>query len=451
VIHPLRDSINTLLAEIQYCHEINSQRNADDAGKFQFYTQYVNSLDPQEQTLSFDEWKTWVESVWVDEFREGGRLLDRLLIVHNYMQIELGALQQIIFEFLSLDRQTQRPNLYTGTPEDTGPIGLVYARLTSFRLNAELIATTVDKIAVLPALVHIQDRWEEWRKRFDSNRQQYRDLQKAIEQADQLDPQDNSWKTRFRKLPTANWKRLSQRYEKLAVREYNRVPFSVRQVVDQFLVEVKYARRVPVQSLQSQAEIDDILELFNSLPDYNRFTKQATSLMPTIFDFTVPAVPSTTGQVPPPPVNVTATQPPRLAPIPDGATIGVPGLRNSCPRRIPLGTNPRLQGSGFGAYTTNNLSASLVSQTAPWVSQTQVPPQNTMPGAFGPTGRILPFPSAYANRIVTTSEVRAFAEERRLRDQTAQSTRNASGTYRTPRLWRETNRRIRSRSPTRSP
>ncbi|KAI8623431.1 hypothetical protein F5Y19DRAFT_481708 [Xylariaceae sp. FL1651] len=354
VIHPLQNSVDLLNDEFQESVVTNTHQNASHQDKLQLHQEYLSKLDPDEVPMAYAEWEQEVNRQWQTTFSDGGFIMQRLLDVHKHMQTEIGILQRMVFEFLSF-QPANRALYYRGPgSSDNRPIDAVYARLTSFLNTARGVAQTIAHIAAIPELIDIRGKWEEWRAQFESNALQYHNLLWAVGQSDQLQPNDSGWKTYFKTVPSANWRRASQRYEKQAMREYNRVPPVVRKVIDEYLGHINQHQSSNI-TLQSQADIVDIQNMLKALPNYDAANKQPVKTTPTIFDFKVPTLPlaPSASRVGIP--TTTATQP--LGTAQTGVMFGVSGA----PGAMKLGaTPPRRASTAHIASTGRRQSGSRV-------------------------------------------------------------------------------------------
>ncbi|KAI3319557.1 hypothetical protein HD806DRAFT_548127 [Xylariaceae sp. AK1471] len=441
-IHPLQASADSLFAQFRESEDINRKKNSQRQERL--YNAYRNEHSPYDDNImSPVEWRDKLNASWDENFRDGGWLMQRLLDVHNQMQKDLGDLQLMVFEYLSLSVE-HRSFLHGRdvASRKTSPIALVEARLTSFQGVANTIIATVDRISMRPELTEDRVKWDSWRTRFTNNAAQYKEMLSAIKNADQMHPDDITWKKQFTRVPTAYWRPLYQRYVKMAEREYKRADPVVQKAFEECVKIIKKTSSLaPTVELPTPAEIKDIQDTLDRLPRFDPVTMQSLIGPPqSMFNAA-----RRTGRAGPPTSrtnlpSATTTVPRDTTPGSAMFRFGVPGV--TPPRRI-LGvqksTNNAQQKSAYQDqdYITNKLAAQGTEEATDFF-QSGIPQPiiDLLPKQVGGGGgkrrgglTIPPFPNPYASRVMLTSEVKALEEQKRLAEQAARTANNASGVY----------------------
>lgn len=451
LFHPLKGSMELLAAEFERAHQLHRHRFAVDQMPY-----YIAWRDAQRlaTSKSFPAWKEEMEHGWEEMFRYGGWLMQRLLIAHNDMQDDIGAMERMVFYFLSIKPAGIYYNL-TGADTDKSIVRVIYQRLLIFRQHARNTVNWIGDVSRIPQLVAGADKWMQWQARFESNEAQYEELILMLDQGSRPDSDefDILRKARFRRLPTADWKHTSERFKKTALRDYTRADVAVRDTIDEFLRQFK--RLDPISS-QGEDMVDQVESAIKSLDDIDRRADRATN---SIFDFVAPPAPS---QAEP----SAATQRSPAPPPGNDAILGLPG--EAARRRSSLGGNPprrimslkrpdasRVQkprsgtqkGSGYQRYITNLLTTpdpELASKTLSELFQAGASQpildllpvhKQLAPGRGGLS--IAPFPNPFASRTVMTSEAVAFQQQKELAKKAARAKGEASGIYVARSLWRE--------------
>ncbi|KAI1109597.1 hypothetical protein F5Y14DRAFT_22427 [Nemania sp. NC0429] len=497
LIHPLKRSMGRLAAELDRADELHRQRFAVD--QTPYYEAWRNaqqnsaahnssssssssssqSSSSPSSSSSFPAWKRSVEQAWEATFRYGGWLMQRLLIAYNDMQDDIGALSRMVFYFLSVRPSGVHYNLdlhnagaAAGAQPEQSIVRIIYRRLLSFRQYAHAVAKWVGDISRIPQLAAGADKWEQWRARFGASVQQYEELISMLAEGVEDDEFefDVVRKARFRRLPTADWKHASERFKKMALRDYTRADVAVRDTIDEFLVQFK--RLDPISS-QAGTMVDDIESAMRYLDDIDRRPDRAT--IGSIFDFVAPPTAQSQAQAEPP--AAAATQPPP-GPSPSsrsgkGAIVVGSGsaarrrssLGDSPPRRImgprrpdasrvrkpTIASDARHKGRGYQRYITNLLTTpdpgTTASKTLRELLQATTPSSQAILGDLLPARKqlapgnggfsVAPFPNPFAGRTVMTSEAVAFQQQKELATKAARARGEASGVYVADSLWRE--------------
>ncbi|KAJ8118640.1 hypothetical protein ONZ43_g3950 [Nemania bipapillata] len=239
LLYPLHPSIDKFLDDYAKAEVLQELRAAQD--QMPYYMQWrEDQVDKDQPPRSFDQWRQDAESEWREAFRYGGLLMRELLVVHNEMQNDMGNLQRMVFYYL----QTKPPGaefpLVVRAAEGR-VIGKVYSRLNANRLAAENIAASVARIAADPSLVDVRGRWLEWLARFQSTQTEFAEVLSMFVQGcgARSGDFDIPRKARFKRLPTGDWKNPSERYRKLALRDYTRAHPEVRKTIDDFLFQFR--------------------------------------------------------------------------------------------------------------------------------------------------------------------------------------------------------------------
>lgn len=451
LFHPLKGSMELLTAEFERAHTLHRQRFAVDQKPF--YMAWRDAQPPA-TSKSFPAWGVEIEQGWEAVFRYGGWLMQRLLAAHNDMQDDIGAMERMVLYFLSIKPADIYYNL-TGTDTERNIVRIIYHRLSIFRQHARNTVNWIGDVSRIPQLIAGADKWIQWQARFESNEAQYEELILMLEQGSRPDSEefDVIRKARFRRLPTADWKHTSERFKKIALREYTRADVAVRDTIDEFLRQFK--RLDPISS-QGEDMIDQVESAIKSLDDIDRRADRVTS---SIFDFVAPSARSESG-------SSGAIKRSPGSPPGKGAIFGVPG--EAARRRSSLGGNPprRIMSlkrpdasrvrkpssdtqkvSGYKRYITNLLTTpeperasktlnELLQSGAPQPILDLLPAHKQLaPGGGGLS--IAPFPNPFASRTVMTSEALAFQQQKELAKKAARAKGEASGIYVARSLWRE--------------
>ncbi|KAI1125520.1 hypothetical protein F5Y10DRAFT_284198 [Nemania abortiva] len=450
LLHPLETSVELLLDTVEESKTLNEQQLANDQAAY--YTQWCYAQTGGGPLKSFEQWKKDTEDAWRDMFRYGGEFMQSLLAVHNDMHDDLGTLERMVFHYLSI-KPVHVDFQLTNEASAQSTVGRIYERLTTYFREAQAIAGLAGRLSTLPHLADNRDKWSQWQARFESNARQYDELLSVFIKGStpaggEFDIRRKAW---FNRLPSGDFKRVSERWKKLAFRDYTRAPPAVREVIDTYLSLFK---KVNPNLINAQAVngIDQIESAIQSLGGIDRKPKRQTR---SIFDFAIPpAQPPVQPQTGP--QSVPVTWPPQVAPPITSAIFGIPGRKSSLggspPRRITAAggvqkaTSTAQQRSAFRSYVTNLLGTpdrTMASKAADDLFRSGVPQSlvNLLPGkplaAVGKRRGIAPFPNPYASRVVMTSDDIEFQEQQELDRKAAQATGKAAGVYVSPSLWRE--------------
>ncbi|KAK5633797.1 hypothetical protein RRF57_009511 [Xylaria bambusicola] len=370
-------------------------------------------------------------------FGPNGKVVRCLATAYSEMQDDIGYMQLLVFHYpLSRSRGFQldlAPN---------GAVDHIYGRLAAFRLYAENIVEKVAQIKkVGPTGRHDGRYWPEWQDRFGDIVRHYQKLLAVLDGIYQGDsrPFDAAAKKQFDRLPTAEWKYPSERYRKIAIREYERAHPAVRNTIDDFIDAIHAAR----MGQKSKANIGQLRGALRSLGGFDAKPGQSVG---TLFRFQVPAISPSNIQSPSGATSHGAPPAPPSTPV--SATFGVPGglnmmqnpLEDDAPRRVSPRTSDK---SAYRSYVTNLLTSpdpELASQAASDLFTSGMPQRlpslsprrkQLSQGSGRPQFQV--FPNPFASRAVMTSEAIAFQEQRRI----AEQANEASGTYTAQSMWRE--------------
>ncbi|KAI0114333.1 hypothetical protein GGR51DRAFT_577369 [Nemania sp. FL0031] len=445
-LYPLGASINDLKSHMDEASIINELYFADDQPAR--YT-YWCSQQAEGDVIPFVEWEKELVESWREYFRYGGWLMQRLLAVHNDMHDDLGMLQRMVFHYLSVKPDGVAMYIRAEGAEDTA-VGRIYHRLANFLRHAEDIVQLIGRVAEQPELVDIKDKWLQWEARFESHAEQYRELSKLF--VDGTETAVGWWtieqKAKFKRLPSGDWKHISERYKKMAYRDYIRAPAAVRDTIDDYLRQFQNPNPLNTQGEFGLEELEDAVK---SLTDIDRRGPQPRP----IFDFVVPPTqPQQDSQR----LEIGLPSQPIASPSSD-SVFGVPSeagrrsssLRGSPPRRVAThrvrkSTSATQQKSAFSKYVSNLLKApdtEMGSEEARNLFASGIPQPilDLLPRGqpLAPTrGQgIAPFPNPYASRIVMTSEAIAFQEQQEAARKATQASGGATGVYEAQQLWRE--------------
>ncbi|KAI0442924.1 hypothetical protein F4803DRAFT_575044 [Xylaria telfairii] len=456
LLHPLQGSVDLLNVEFERIRDLNLWHRAAVPDKVSYYGHYRNTMNPNDPNiLSYAEWQENVIEQWNKETEYGGWLMQKLLIVHNHMQTDIGNLQRMAFYFLA----TKSPNtkiMFRDSADELTIPGLLLARLEEFRFNSRRIAGMLNYLANLEYLSATQDAWEQWEARFKANGDQYNRLMMLLAEGAKEDsePFDVYWKAQFDRLATGSWKHVSEVYKKMALREYARADPAVRKTVDDFLST--YTKLNLMDTAQVNTKVGAIGQALKSMNGIARRT--TTRNTNSIFDFF--ARPRSGRGPPPPLVLPPQPSPSSLLPTPSptsGHIFGVPGgpkmmetAGDPRPRRVLRVQKSRSnaqKSAAYRNYVTNMLktpdlglvsaaAANLFKPSVPQPILDLLPSQKQLgPGSARPP--IKPFPNPYAGRNVMTSVNTQFQERKELAQKSRRVVDRAGGTYVAPSLWRE--------------
>ncbi|KAI0451364.1 hypothetical protein F5B21DRAFT_528031 [Xylaria acuta] len=460
ILHPLQGSVELLEVELGKTRDLNMWYRANVPDKVSYYGHYRSTMNPDDPNImTYTEWQEDVATRWQEMLRYGGWLMQRLLVVHNHMQDDIGNLQRMTFYFLAVKPPNTKLVFRDNEDKYTLP-GVLYARLDTFRFQASRITAMLSYLANIVHLQADKDKWEQWAARFKSNGEQYDALMRMLQEATHIDsePFDVSWKVRFDRLPTGSWKNVSEIHKKMAYREYARADQAVRDTVDEFLAD--YTNLNLIDTAEVKVTVGRIGRALKSMNDIARRTTGPGRT--SIFDFFPPI--RTAARLPPPRPPPPAPQPSPSRPTPtptSGYIFGVPGgpgmmqtaKGGSMPRRITRVQKPKSnpqKSTAYRSYVTNLLvapnaglasgvTADLFKSGVPQPILDLLPPQKQLASGSGQTP-VKPFPNPYAGRNVMTSVDTAFQERKELAEKTRQVANRAGGIYVSPTLWRETTR-----------
>jgi len=453
--HPLPQDLNELDRLFKVYDELSTDRwDPDQAASFQRY--WNGNAMPRHPPMTFPEWQTHVRDEWDKAYRDGGIIMRQLVVVRNGMEAELGADQLLVFSFLTLSDSLRHHIFYKAGPlahHNESPMDRAIARMQTFGVAAGRIKLALNKLIAMPQLSGLKPQYEAWRDRFQGLEKEYLQLLEIVrDDADPYEgkPKDISWKSQFNRVPTFYWRPQSEQFEDMARREYRRVDPAVRKVIDDCVAEIK--RISPnIEFTLPDGFSGNITEASESLASV-RFPVSS------LFDFTWP-------EFPPGPLVPTTRSPNPLK----GAGIssqpkpahqfGVPtsldlnaqparrrlfaalgGTRIQRTRKVTRSNSPYLKYlSGSSAPWDTALgskAADLFKSGLPQPIAALLPERKQNASGSGHTP-IVPFPNPYANRLVLTSELKAFREQKSIAGQAAQQQNNAAGIYTTRKLWRE--------------
>ncbi|KAI1294324.1 hypothetical protein F5Y03DRAFT_399624 [Xylaria venustula] len=370
---------------------------------------------------------------WTELFRRGGRIMQSLALVDAEMQDHIGYLQRLVFYYpFSKSYGDNRDWGQTPALRD------LYRRADIFRQHAERLAQNVDSVSYIPELADDRENWQKWGVRFLRSQASFIELTTAILQmTNGNEPFNATAKARFDRILTAEWKMPSERYEKMAAREYVAADPAVQKTVDEFMDYLRLGR-------MRRAAQPTIEQLRDSVGEIGGIGGGPSGASGAMFDFNIPPTAASSGFVssraPIYTQPVTTPAPSSAIPPSSNAIFGVPGvLRNPLTglvRRVPRSA----EGLGYQDYASNLLSSPDLAQAADDIFASGGDPQSLLlsPGrkqlvrGSGPSQFSL-FPSPFTSRAVMTSEAAEFDEMMRRKNQEAR----AAGTYTTTPTWRE--------------
>ncbi|KAI1738688.1 hypothetical protein F4680DRAFT_467065 [Xylaria scruposa] len=454
LLHPLDGSIGLLDEEFQKTRDLTACYMASPRDKMSQYRAYCNTRNPGEPIMSYLDWQDEVTKQWNEMVQYGGWLMQRLLVVHNHMQNDIGNLQRMTFWHLAIKPQNVEL-VFKNYNDDWTVAGVLQDRLDYFGSEAKRIAGMLTFYANLAQLRDIKDKWEQWVARFRSNGAQYDTLMQMLRDGSKQDsePFDVSWKIRFDRLPTGSWKQVSEIHKKMALREYNRADPAIRDTIDRYLRNYKNMNIIDTTKIKTT--VKKIGSTLKSLKSIGK--KTTASGKSTIFSF-LPSPQTATGPAAPP-----ASQPPQLfqpqpspTPSSSGFVFGVPGAMKTtggsiAPRRITSGVRKLKinvpKSTAYQNYATNLLTTpdpKFTSGTASELFKLGLPQPvvNLLPSqkqALGTSQRtpISPFQNPWASRGVMTSVDATFQQQKGLAGKNQETVTKAGGKYIAPSLWRE--------------
>ncbi|KAI0467666.1 hypothetical protein F4859DRAFT_525094 [Xylaria cf. heliscus] len=454
LLHPLEGSIELLDIELSKTRDLNLWHRASVADKVSYYGHYRNTKNPDDpDMMTYADWQDDVIEKWKEMLKYGGWLMQRLLVVHTHMQDDIGNLQRMTFYFLAVKPPNTQMLLRDQNDGYTLP-GVLYARLEAFRSHARRITGMINYLGSLAQLATNKDKWDQWEARFKACGEKYNELMLMLREGTKIDsdPFDVSWKVRFDRLPTGNWKHVSEIYKKMAFREYARADPAVRETIDDFLSSYTNLNLINTTAVNTRVgKIGRVLKSMTSIGQ-----KGARRGANTIFDFFPPPRPS--ARAPPPPPEPPKPPPALPVPVPtSGYIFGVPSLPTGAaasdsapPRRVTRVQKPQStarRSAAYRSYVTNLLTtpdpglasgaaADLFKAGVPQPILDILPSRKPLAGGSGRTP-IPPFPNPYASRAVMTSVDAEFQERKELSEKARRSVERAGGAYVAPSLWRE--------------
>ncbi|KAI1151432.1 hypothetical protein F4825DRAFT_451465 [Nemania diffusa] len=437
VLHPLQHSINVFKDAYAAAAALHSVRKAAD--QMPFYRQWQAAN--RDQPKSFDEWREDKEREWQDAFRYGGSLMRKLLAVHNEMQDDLGNLQRMVFHYLSIKEPGAEITIADRSPTNYVTRKL-YARLGAMNRAAESILAVIIETAAEPSLADIRDKWVQWQTRFTSSMLEYRETLltfahgcKAISGAFDL-PR----KVQFKRMPSGDWKPVSERWKKMAQRDYNRAHPEVRKTIDAVLN--KFQNIKPIR-LPAPVEIEQVEDAVRSLQSINQRLSEGPN---PIFEFVPPrSSGGGTSGVP----RELGKRRRRPSPLGDSPLRRVSTQRTAAATRVqkPPKSDAQ-QKSAFQSYMTNllttpDLATATKTAEALFASGAPQPVLDRLPGGTpaplgGSARSVTPFINPFATRVVMTSHAVAFRERQEIARRAAQAADAAKGAYTTDSMWRTT-------------
>ncbi|KAI1266913.1 hypothetical protein F5Y18DRAFT_425467 [Xylariaceae sp. FL1019] len=462
VIDPLEEAWDLLHDEFTEAMRLISEWQGSDDMRYQAYVNYNNEnpLYP----LTRAEWDAKTEEDFVQEFRDGGWIMRRLVTLHERMQLDITVLERMVFDFLTVDPH-RRSFLYAGQVQGAStPLGIAMARMLLSIQYCENMASTLATVIAVPALFQVKDQFDAWRARFQANRTTYMRLAECIDKNYEIHPASQEWKTKFPRIPSAYWKLGSQRLEKLAFREYSRAVPAVRTIVDEVLGKLNSYHGMALE-IQGPASVEQIEKTLRTMPGWDPVAGEITNKRRGLFDFSgwTKAPP---GPVPVPELPMSGD----LARPSSSSSAGSGGIifgKAGGPSR--LGGTPPRRASGREAFTKYGLGENALRRVAGGRIATPRSQSRTALGGAsstalnaanlpdvirsqqgrmgGPQPRqvapdmILPFPNAYANRTTLTSELEAHAKGSakidEIVDEFVQKDQFERGVYQAPGIFRE--------------
>ncbi|KAK7748218.1 hypothetical protein SLS62_008769 [Diatrype stigma] len=226
--------------------DLNKLRLSSDTSLFRRYGDFCERhakavIDGKASGVpdSFETWKSHLEAIWRDMFREGGKLMKQLAQLHGKMQMDIAVLQRIVLEFFSLEHDIQDSLYIGGGPTCPSTMGTVCGRIEGLMEAANQISQTALGFSWVSELAHVQEPWEQWSARFRANAQMYSDLRIMLtadpENPTRVrthDPSDVVWKAKLKTIPSSHWKKRSDRIALLAAHQYTQVDQRIRDALD---------------------------------------------------------------------------------------------------------------------------------------------------------------------------------------------------------------------------
>ena len=211
--------------------------------------------------VDFKTWKGNLDRTWTNTFKLGGTIMRRAAEIRRLMEKDISFISQIVLEFLTLPK-VYRKMVYKGFGmDDSGPIGIIYGRVTGLLKKAMDIAVYLDAIGGKPGLVNLKAAYERWVALFRKTARNYNRILLLLGEEDKYDPDDWTWKATIHSLPSSAWKSEADNIKVLAHQIYQKVDPRIREALDlaaRILATGRDNSMFP--ALPNEAEIKDLLK-----------------------------------------------------------------------------------------------------------------------------------------------------------------------------------------------
>ncbi|KAI0394179.1 hypothetical protein F5Y17DRAFT_429210 [Xylariaceae sp. FL0594] len=517
--YPLERCVSDLEDQLRSCKRLcDDVWDPNQEAAYQRYW-HDNAQPNQPPPKSLEEWQSDMYDEWDEAHRLGGLLMQQLLLSCDALDAEIGLLQLMLFQLLTLE-PSDRFDVFDRSSEfavdNISLRGHLIDRLQTYGTVVMDTGNWLSELITLPELAKIPRRLSEykaWIKRYRELENNYLKLLTiASEDADQFEgnPKDIAWKGRFNRVPTFFWRSEAEQFEELARREYRRADPAIQKLVDDCIHAIQSATlhiksRLAAEPNGGPAAITDASRSLSISGASTGGTRRPASRSPSLFDFRPPSRRYLSRHVfptrrsarfrarapqQPPDREYRNNNSPHQFGVPTPLDLNELPARRSVPAvvagarsgvrktRKATANAPFLQYLSRGGEAKAmdlfrvGLPQPIVDAFLPAEQQRQrqqplpppppPPPQGGMqqqqqqqqqftPGAGFGVGMaegeeqeqrvpIVPFPEPYANRVVLSSELAAFREQQALTRHANGQQRDAAGTYRTARMWREKKR-----------
>lgn len=235
-IMPLNAHFMKLDSEIDNAQEIFRICELDYDSQLDTYVTQHNSnilSGADHNVMSFMEWSQMYERNREYYIAVGGTLMKEVSATYRALMKDLGYLQRVMVDFLSLDLNA-RAYIYTNNgAADEGPLGVMYRHIEEAFEWTQYFVKIINVYSNGADTESLQHEWVTWETRFRSCNMAYTDIMEMLGDPDRWDPDDISWRRRFTTVPSSYWKNRMDRLSVLAHRQYVRLDPRIRHVFDE--------------------------------------------------------------------------------------------------------------------------------------------------------------------------------------------------------------------------
>lgn len=235
----LDEAVTQLMASVGEGAVQTSIRQSRLSEQYKEYNLYVEDYNLRVQNgyaangpVSFDVWRYNVEMSWIKSYKTGGTILCDVAMVYRLMLNDIGFMQTLVVDYLSLEPNIRYLIYKGGGANDQSVIGSAWGRIVGFLNHALALTHFFLSISTVPQLSDLKPHYERWNTRFKDISRMYIQLTEMLGGQDQYDPNDWRWKARLPMVPSSAWRKGADNLKLLAAQQYQRLDPRIRNTLD---------------------------------------------------------------------------------------------------------------------------------------------------------------------------------------------------------------------------